>query len=256
MLSAPVFAQPAAKPEFDVAELKLNKSGQLQMSANFLPSGQIMARNIPLKILITQAYKIRPEYLIGGPGWLDSDRFDLVGKAAPNTPIDILRVMLQTLLAERFQLTSHTEQKVMPVYALVPARQGPKLQPAAGTGNQSCSPNSIKDSKAHRTCTNVTMQSLAELLPTLAPFYFDRPVVNATEIQGSYDITLEWTVRPPNSVGAPPAQDGNVPAASDVAAGSTIFDAVEKQLGLKLESRKQPMPVIVIDHIERVTAEN
>ena len=250
----PAWSQPAARPEFEVAEIKVNKSGQLQMQASFLAGGQITARNIPMKLLLAQAFNVRQEYITGGPSWLESDRFDIVAKAAPSTPADTLRVMVQALLADRFKLETHTEQKVMPIYALVPAKQGPKLQPAAGTGAPSCSPNQITDGKAHRVCVNQTMADLAKTIPALAPFYFDRPVVDLTEIKGSYDVTLDWTVRPPAA--APGLQADGIPAASDVAAGSTIFDSVEKQLGLKLESRKQPMPVIVIDHIERTPTEN
>jgi len=260
VVASRAFCQPAApeptRPAFEVAEVKVNKSGAAQMQANFLPSGQIVARNIPMKLLIAQAYNLRNEYVTGGPGWLDEDRFDIIAKAAPGSSTDAMREMLQVLLADRFRLAIHREQKDMPIYALVPSKQGPKLKPAAGAGAPKCTPNSITDGKAHRTCTNFNMDDLAHTLPQLAPFYFDRVVVNLTGIEGTYDIQLDWTVRPPSAPPGPPQADGNLGVASDVAAGSTIFDSVEKQLGLKLDSRKHPMTVIVIDRVERTPTDN
>ena len=254
VLSGWGFAQPGEpRPSFDVAELKINKSGQQRMQVNFLPSGQIVARNIPLKLLIAQAYKVRNEYVQGGPSWIEDERYDLIAKAAPGTSTDAMREMAQIVLADRLHLAIHREEKEMPVYALVPAKQGAKLQPSAGSGEPKCSPNSITDGQAHRICTNFTMQNLAETLPSLAPFYFDRPVVNLTGITGTYDIKLDWTVRPPSAPPGPPSDNPGV--ASEVAAGATIFDSVEKQLGLKLEGRKHPMTVIVIDRVERTPTE-
>jgi uncharacterized protein (TIGR03435 family) len=234
------FAQTA--PAFEVADVKVNNSGPGAMQAAFLPSGQITVRNMPLRDLIVQAYKAAG--VAGGPAWLDSSRFDVIAKAPPNTPTDTLRVMLQPLLAERFKLAIHTEQRPTPVYALIVAKGGSKLQAAAGSSPPKCAPGQGVEGQNHTVCTNFTMADLAEWLPTrLAPSFIDRPVVNLTGIQGAYDIRLDWVPRPLSEI-------------SDAPAGPTVFDALEKQLGLKLEDRKQPMPVIVIDHIEQVPAEN
>ena len=234
------FSQSPAAPEFEVAEVRANNSGQLGIQGAFLPGGQLSLRNMPMKELIVQAYKAGD--VTGGPNWIESDRFDIVAKASPNTPVDTVRLMLQTLLAERFKLMIHREQKATPVYALVAGKGGPKLQPAAGSGQPKCGPGQGAEGQNHMVCTSFTTADLADWLPTrIAPSYIDRPVVDLTGLKGTFDFKLDWVP------GAP---------TDDLAAGATVFDALEKQLGLKLEERKQPMPVIFIDHIERVPTEN
>ena len=236
------FGQSASRPpEFEVADVRVNNSGQIGIQGTILRGGQLSVRNVPMKELIAQAYKAGD--VTGGPGWLDSDRFDIIAKAPPNTPEDRLRLMLQTLLTERFKLAIHREQKTMTIYALVAAKRGFKLQAAAGSGQPKCVPGQGVEGLNHTVCTNFTMTDLAAWLPTrIAPSFIDRPVVDLTGLKGTYDFRLDWVPRPL--------------AASDVADGATVFDALDKQLGLKLEERKQPMPVIVIDHIERVPTEN
>jgi uncharacterized protein (TIGR03435 family) len=243
------FAQSASRPpEFEVATVRVNDSGQTAVQGGIRPGGQVSVRNIPMKELIVQAYKVGG--VAGGPNWLDSERFDIIAKAPPNTPEDTLRLMLQTLLTERFKLAIHREQKITAVFALVAARGGFKLQASAGSGQPKCGRGQGAEGLNHTACTNITMADLADWLPTrIAPSFIDRPVVDLTGLKGPYDIQLDWVPRP--LVGN--AAD---PASADVAAGATVFDALDKQLGLKLEERKLPMPVIVIDHIERVPTEN
>ena len=247
MSSAGFCQSPAALPEFEVADIKVNISGQNGIQGNMLPGGQLSLRNMPLKELILQAYKAGD---VRGPSWLDSDRFDIIAKAAPNTSADTLRLMLQKLLAERFKLAFHREQKLTAVFALVAAKGTVKLQAAAGAGEPKCGRGPGSEGLNHTVCTNFTMTDLADWLPTrIAPSFIDRPVVDLTGFKGTYDIRLDWVPR--SIVGN--AADA---ATADVAAGATVFDALKKQLGLKLEQRKLPMPVIVIDHIERVQTEN
>ena len=234
---------PSLRPEFEVADVKVNHSGQPGVQGGFLPGGQLSVRNIPMKELIVQAYKAGG--VSGGPNWLDSERFDIVAKAPPNTAEDALRLMLQTLLAERFKLAIHREQKSTAVFALVAAKRGFKLQTAAGSGRPKCSPGQGAEGLNHTVCTNFTMADLAAALPTrIAPSFIDRPVVDLTGLKRTYDIQLDWVPRSPT---------GNT---ADGAAGPTVFDALNKQLGLKLEERKLSMPVIVVEHIERVPSEN
>jgi uncharacterized protein (TIGR03435 family) len=236
------------RPEFEVADVKVNNSGQPGVQGGFLPGGQISVRNIPMRELIVQAYKAGG--VAGGPNWLDAERFDIVAKAPPNTSEDTLRLMLQTLLAERFKLAIHQEQRSTAVFALVAAKRGFKLQAAGGSGRPKCSPGQGAEGLNHTVCTNFTMADLAAALPTrIAPSFIDRPVVDLTGLKGAYDIKLDWVPRP--IVGN--AADGPT---ADVAAGATVFDALDKQLGLKLVERKLPMPVIVIDRIERVPTQN
>ena len=236
------FGQSAQPPtEFEVAEVKANHSGLPGIQGGILPGGQISVRNIPMKELIMQAYKAGD--VAGGPNWLDSERFDIVAKAPPNTSEDTLRLMLQRLLSERFRLAVHREQRRMAVYALVAVKGKSKLQPAAGSGQPRCHPGQGAEGLNHTVCTNFTMADLASWLSTrIAPSFIELPVIDHTGFQGTYDIQLDWV----------PRQLGD----SDAAAGPTVFDALEKQLGLKLERRKEPRPVIIIDKVDRLPTEN
>jgi uncharacterized protein (TIGR03435 family) len=183
------------------------------------------------------------------PSWFRNDRFDIIGKGPVNTPDATLRLMLQSLLAKEFKLVVHQEQKPQEGFALVVAKGGAKLQKAAGVPAPPSS--QFEDAVDHckRTtgadgivadCTNISMAELAKRLPSLAPVYIDRPVVDLTGIAGTYDLKLQWTGK----------------AKIESEGGLTIFDAITKQVGLKLESRKIPQPSLVIDHIERLVGLN
>jgi uncharacterized protein (TIGR03435 family) len=211
----------------------------------FAPSGRVSLRYITMRMLITIAYKkevIRDEFLTGGPKWIDSDHFDLIAKAPPGTPMDTERLMIQAVLAERFHLQIHREQRPMTIYALVVAKGGPKLQNAAGTGEADCDRVGEQGPDAggtHMACTNTKMTDLAKALPDLAPGYVRSTVVDQTGLSGNYDFKLDWVAR------------RNL----DETGGLTIFESIEK-LGLKLEERKLPMPVIVIDRVDRTPTDN
>ncbi len=245
VLSCIVSAQtPPAKPEFEVADIRQNKSNE-NSYARVLPGGQISVRNVPMTEFLKFAYRLPDGRIIGGPAWFDSDRFDITGKAAPGTPDEVLEVMLQNFLAKEFKLVVHQERRPADVYALVVGKGGPKLQKAAGSGKPDCrrrvgggqdpAAKDMAPGQAELVCKNMTMADLAQALPQNAPGYVDHDVVDLTEIKGSYDFTLAWVSRLLIDQG-----------------GLTMFDAVDKQLGLKLEARKMPMPVIVIDHVEKL----
>src|SRR6516225_6530512 len=102
-------------PAFEVVDVKPNKSGQIRMAVDFQPGGRLSAVNVPLKILIALAYKVRPD-AVTGPAWLESERFDIVAKALQTSTPDEIRVMLQTLLREQFKLETHADQKMMPAF--------------------------------------------------------------------------------------------------------------------------------------------
>lgn len=248
VFAIPAFCQPATTPlSFEVADVKVNKSGEARMAVDFQGGGKLSMRNVPMKVLIMFAYHVRAESVEGWPSWFESDRFDVVAKAAQTTPPDDLRRMLQTLLAERFKLVVHSDQKVMPAYALLLGKSGPKLQasePAILT-EQRCDPAAGPADLKHVVCRHVTMAVLADTLQELSPRDFDVRVIDQTGLKGAYDFKLDW---------APPSRPGA--ASSDAAAGMTVFDAVEAQLGLKLARKKLPLPVIVIEHVERVPGDN
>ena len=160
--------------------------------------------------------------------------------------------MLRTLLADRFKLAVHEERKVTPVFALITALGGPSVHPAAGSGQPECHPGHGATALVHVECANLTLEDLADLLPDLAPAYIDRPVVDSTQIKGSYDFKLDWAPQPPLPKGGATLGD-SIP---DVPAGPTIFEELQKHYGLRLEAEKRTLPIIVIDHVERIPAVN
>jgi uncharacterized protein (TIGR03435 family) len=247
--AVPLFGQSAAAPPlklaFDVADVQADKSWETRMAIDFQAGGRLSMHNVPMKVLIMFAYHLRAGAISGGPGWIESERFDIVAKAAQTTRPDEMRRMLQTLLAERFRLVVHTDQKVMPAYALVAGKSGPKMQrlpasEAALLTDQRCAPAEGEPGHRRVVCRHLTMAALADTLQELSPRDFDVPVVDQTGLEGVYDFQLDW---------APSARPADVSA--DVAAGPTIFDAVAGQLGLKLERTRLPLPAIVVDSLER-----
>ena len=217
------------------------------MAVDFQPGGKFSATNVPPRILIALAYHVLPEALTGGPAWLASERFDVVAKAEQTTPSDEIRTMLQTLLTERFKLEMHSEKKILPAYALLPGKAGPKLNPsdAALLTDQRCRPAEPVAGQKHVICEHMTLSAFADALQELAPRDIDAPVVDQTGTRGTYTFDLAWT----------PALRGAAPQ-SDAPPGPSLFEALESQLGLRLEARKLPRPVMVIDRVERVPVEN
>ena len=236
-----------ALAQFEVADVKPNKSGEVRMAVDFEPGGKFSARNVPLKILIALAWRVRPD-AITGPAWLGSERFDIVAKAGQTTPPDELRRMLQTLLAGRFKLAVHSDQKVGAAYALRVAKNGPKLQQAeAGLlTSRRCVPANSVPGRKSVACQHMTMALFADTLQEIAAKDIDVPVVDRTALSGAFDFTLAWT--PAVAPGAEPPAEG--------ATGPTLSDALETQLGLKLERTKLPLPTLVVDRAERVPSEN
>jgi len=251
LLSGLAWGQSDPAPlSFEVADIQLNKSGKPDMRAQLLPGGRVQIENVPMKRLIVEAWRLTDDRVSGGPGWINTDRFDIVAKAVPTSSEDDLRRMLQTMLAERFKLVIHHEEKVLPVYALVAGKKD-KLQPAADpNGKLQCKPGEGAQEQNHLVCQNVTMADLIGLLPRFAPAYIDLPVVDLTELKGAYDLKFDWMSRGNYNNAMTKSANGE----SDPLAVS-IFDAVGK-LGLKMENRKLPIDTIVIESVERVPTEN
>jgi uncharacterized protein (TIGR03435 family) len=232
------FAQQAARPSFEVASIKPNGSASGNSGLRFSP-GRIAVENAPLRYLITWAYNVRTFQLSGGPGWVDSAKFDIAAKAEGNASPDQIRLMLQTLLEDRFKLSLRRETKEHPLYALVPVKTGLKLKESGAD----CAALAREDRGqcgawyANETAfsgTKISMSQFAEGLSSL----LELPVVDKTGFAGAFDVHLEWTA------------DGNG-AAPDGAAGPAIFTALQEQLGLKLESGKGPIEALVIEHVEK-----
>ena len=269
LFSGFALAQPATTPlSFEVADVQISKPGG-KPNGDFLPGGKLTLQYLTMKELITVAWDLRDDYVTGGPAWLNSEHYDIVAKAVTTTPEKELRQMLQNLLIERFKLEVHHDKKVMPVYALVAGKKGARLQEsAAGDAEKhSCkiqTPQQRTDGLILRSfiCKKTGMDVLASMLPNIAPAYIDLPVVDLTELKGFYDFTLDWTPRGGGRGAAgrggdapAPGKAGDVPTTSEPD-GVTVFDALQSQLGLKLEQRKHPMDIVVIDKVERIPTEN
>jgi uncharacterized protein (TIGR03435 family) len=232
---------------FEVADVKVNRSGDARMAIDIQPGGRVTVRNVPMKILIVFAYHLRPEGLAGGPAWLGSERFDIVAKAPETASGDDVRRMMQTLLRERFKLEAHTEQRPGTAFALTVGKAGAKVQrsEAVGLSGQRCAPGEGQPGQKHVECRHVSMGGLADYLQEASPADFPVRVVDQTGLDGVYDFKLDWT---PGRRVAP--GDEAAPEA-----GPTIFDAVQAQLGLRLERKTLPLPVVVVDRIERTPVE-
>jgi uncharacterized protein (TIGR03435 family) len=244
LVALAAFGQSASTPPaFEVAAVKLNTSGAPgPQKERFLPGGRLEIGNATVKELIGPLYGIKRDMIVGGPKWLDTDRFDIIAKASQDTPVPALLLMAKTLLEERFKLVYHHEDKVMPVYALVAGKGGAKLHESVGGGRQSCNsrPETAKgDPVIHRECHNVTMAEFVRQLGLGGYGLDDRPVVNLTQLPGTYDFEFAYSRPRPVAPGEP----ADLPSPS-------IFEAVA-HLGLKLEAGRQKVPVMVIDSAER-----
>ena len=247
-----------APTEFEVAEIRPSRPDANQdVTVN---AGRLQAQALSLKELIAFGYDVEEDWVKGGEKWLETERFDIVAKTAPTASVDTLRVMLQSLLADRFRLKVHKEQQPVTVYALTVGKRGPTLKDADTSARATCK-MIVADGARNYTCQNMTMAQFAEKLPSVAAAYLDHPVVDLTGLKGAYDFVVTWAPRA-RAMGVritgagDGGQTGTTPAASDPPVGLTVFEAVDRQLGLKLASQKHPMSVIVIDHVDRKPAEN
>jgi uncharacterized protein (TIGR03435 family) len=246
------FGQPGVNvPAFEVADIKPTtgtspNGGKIQI----LPGGRLELPEITIKSLIMAAYGVQDDMIIGGPAWIESDHFDIVARTPADTPRDQIRLMMQPLLAERFKLAIHREEKQKPVYVLVVAKDGPRLAKSSG-GPAQCQWNPLGKGMIQRECHNMSMRDLADSMPRWGMARIDLPVVDMTGLEGAFDFKLEWAV--PGGGGDDAKADGANTTPDPI--GATVFDAMA-QIGLRLEPRKRPVSVVVIDHIERLPTAN
>jgi uncharacterized protein (TIGR03435 family) len=219
----------ATTPAFEVASVRLNRSGDFSSSASRFPGGRITITNNTLKDLIRYAYDLKDYQVFGGPGWIHSERYDIAAKADGDPGADKLRSMLQTLLAERFGLKVHRETKAMPAYQLVVLKEGSRLRKS----KEPASSLSIFRNRGQITARKTSMAQLANGLSGL----LSRAVVDKTGISGSFDFTLEYA---PLDIETP--QD-SLPS---------IFTALQEQLGLRLEARTLSIEVLVVDEAQQL----
>jgi uncharacterized protein (TIGR03435 family) len=221
------------QPAYDVISIKPNQSGgKPRIGAS--PGGRLTATNVNLKLMIELAWNLRDYQISGGPGWLESAGYDIVGtlEHPVNPSLDTrpyFQQLLQSLLAGRFHLQVKLETKELPVYALTVSKDGPKL----GGGEKPEDPAAIRMRGGpglmigEKINTQILDEALSEVL--------GRPVVDKTGLTGFYDFKLEWT-----------PDDSDTP-------GPSIFTAIQEQLGLKLEAQKGPVKVLVIESAEKAS---
>jgi len=262
-------------PAFEVASVRgIDSVTSPQMVIRTPPGGGLEARRVTPRFLIRYAFAIDDSLIVGAPGWTGSARFDVMAKGAADVPAEVTRAMLRTLLRERFNLRSHTEARDLPVYVLVPARRDPQLGRNLRPANVACVerdqaaprpsrpkslpppsqslPCGLRVAFGHISGGGITMQDVVNVLtqPT------SRPVLDQTALVGRFDLVLNFTpealrVAPsPDRQGAAQLQSDPLPTPADPSAPS-IFTAVQEQLGLKLDSSRGQIEVLVIDNVER-----
>ena len=249
LLSGLAFGQATDKPPvFDVADVHVSaKSPNANMSGGFLRAGRYEIRKGTMVDLVRLAYGVDPDKVLGGPAWLETDRFDVIAKAPQSTPPDTVKLMLQNLLADRFKLVVHKDTKPLAGYALTLGKGKPKMKEAEGSGSPGCQgkPDPAPPAQvlyAVVTCRNMAMEAFAQNLRGIGGPYFNNPVVDQTGLKGPWDIDFKFTPR---------QLLANVGSEA-----ITIFDAVDSQLGMKLDLQKIPTPVIVVDSVNQKPTDN
>ena len=282
VVALPLFAQAPARPEFEVASIKPSPPDEFDKggAGTHIDGSQVSFKFVSLATYISYAYRVK-SYEISGPDWMASERFDITAKLpAGGTAKDVIG-MLRTLLEERFQLKTHRESKELPVYALVVGKGGPKILESPAD-SPAATPNEARpgfNASAVPRPGGVTVglgnggyytfadnkfegrkMKVASITSALSAF-MDRPVVDMTNLKGNYDFSLELSPEDFRAMGIRAAIAAGVavpPQAvqmADAASLDSLYSALEK-LGLKLESRKAPVEVLVVDHAEKSPSDN
>jgi len=228
-------------PEFEVATIKPTKGTPFTIHPT--ASGLLIANNASLSYLIKFAYEVHPRQITKAPEWLEIEKYDLTAKPAKKgqSSLKQMRVMVRKLLADRFQLAFHIEKRDLPVYAITVAKTGAKL-----ARNES-NPNGNPGYGGGPTGMRVMNSTVTEFIGFVLNDALEKPVVDQTGLGvARYDFVLKWT---PDAAQSRPAK--TPPSAANPDAAPDIFAAMQQQLGLKLESTKAPVEVMVIDHVQR-----
>jgi uncharacterized protein (TIGR03435 family) len=259
VLAGSAFGQPAGLPAFEIADVHGSAPAtnpDTFVSGGLLRSGRYDLRRATLPDLIGIAWGVDAAKVVGGPGWLGFDRFDVSAKAPASSPPETVNLMLQSLLADRFKLVLHKDTRPLPAFALTRGKGQPKLKEADGSGissgnssgspsgNSGCQtqPQSGAPAYSRFSCRNMTMGAFAGALRRMAGDYLPEPVLDSTGLEGSWDFDISWNPR-----------SRMLQAGAD---RTTIFDAIDKQLGLKLELQQVPSSVLVIDRVSQTPTAN
>jgi uncharacterized protein (TIGR03435 family) len=247
-----IFAQastPPATAAFDVADVHVSPYVKFPYKQQGVLTGnRYTLHQATMTQIIATAYSLNPLDVQGGPSWMDWDRFDIDGKVVPITASgSTRRLMLQSLLADRFKLVAHTGIAPMPAYVLTAPKGKSMLK--EGTGDAGCDPIPPPSGQAAGSfqqnvvsCHNETMKQFAKDVNNMAGDYLDKPVVDSTGLDGAYDFEFQWTYR------------GALDRAG--ADAITIYDAMEKQLGLKLMLQTAPRQVLLVDSVNETPTPN
>jgi uncharacterized protein (TIGR03435 family) len=260
LLSVAAFSQPTeTAAKFELTDVHNSpRITQPLVRGPFHTSGRYELRFATMLDLIRIAYGVDPEKVAGGPSWLEMDRFDVFAKTPDRSTAESRKLMLQALLADRFKLVVHNDGRPMAAYALTAAKR-PQLKEADGSGESGCNftvQNAPTGPPAPGTpitlptivytCRNTTMAAFAGgmlSIPGAAQYFNNKLVVDQTELKGAWDFSIRFTPKIPAGI---QTTGENIP----------IFDALEKQLGLKLEMSTVPMPMIVVDSVNQKPTEN
>jgi len=227
----------AQEQAFEVASVKPSRPEVMERSLSRQPGARLTASNATVKMLIMLAYQVMPDQISGGPNWFESDGFDIDAKGTdPNASQGQFRKMVQSLLADRFQLKVHRSTRELSIYALMPAKNGPKLVEAK---DDDAEVSMRIEGPGEMTGVKATMSMFASTLSRP----LRRKVIDATGLKGNYTFRLQFV----------PDQNPLKPGAEGAPAneGPSIFTALQEQLGLTLKATKGPVDVLVIDHGEK-----
>jgi uncharacterized protein (TIGR03435 family) len=233
-IPAATHAQSTAAQQFEVASVKPSQADPNSSAGIRTRHGRLDGNNVTLKRCIMGAYAVGPHQIAGGPGWIDSDRFEISAKAdRPIDDDDALMLLLQGLLADRFKLVLHRETRTIRAFVLEASKNGPKLEkaePGEASTNTSTSNTGVEIDARY-----TTMDAFAKILARK----MELPVVNRTGLPGIFNFKLRWT---PERAKVPDTGAAEAPS---------IFTAIQEQLGLRLRSQKAPVEILVIDHAEK-----
>ncbi len=237
-----VVAAAQIRPQFEVADVRVSPSredglGVLEMSQEgMVRGGRYEIHRATMLDLIRTAYNVEAGSVFGGPNWLALDRFEVIAKPPAGTTTAMGNLMLQSLLADRFKLVVRKDMRPMPAWVLSKGANNPKLKPADSTGETGCH---IVDKNERVSCRNITMDTFVARLR--AGFLTTLPVLNFTGIAGPWDFDLHYTV---------------VGGQFGISENNPIINAVDKELGLKLELQNTPQPVLVVESVNRMPTAN
>jgi len=237
--SLAVFGQAAATPAFEVASIRVGEPGR---EAIEVVPGSLTMRHVRLTACIRWAYGV-PEFQVSGPAWMNDVWFDISAKAGSPASEADLRLMLQTLLADRFKFASHRQVKEIPALILTVGKNGHKLQPVDVEGSPS-----FKTGKLNLIGQGATLRQLTEFLAR----EIRNPIIDQTGLTGRFNYTLDINSYITDEIRKSQGPNGGPPPD----APSIIAQAMQAQLGLRLDAKKAPVEMIVVDHLEKTPTEN